>query len=127
MKKTQIGLLFAIMATFAVLGGCGDEILDEFGIDRSDYNFDTSCKSGNSDIDDCSTCCEGIGGDLSFVDRGTCGCAVNSSNDVICDASTDFDSCGTCCETNGFEPTVSYSCINGDCTCTCFDVTPVAE
>jgi hypothetical protein len=70
---------------------CGSRELAESlgGIlpDKDDYDFSTSCK-GNSSLDSCNPCCDGLGSDTALVATGDRGCAYVATDSGICDAPT---------------------------------------
>ncbi|MEZ4268059.1 MAG: hypothetical protein R3F39_16965 [Myxococcota bacterium] len=84
--------------------------------DKDNYDFSTSCK-GNSSLEACSPCCDGLGFDTALVVTGDCGCAYVATDGDVCDSAngSDFKACVSCCETNKFDSLTRLT--NGQCTC----------
>lgn len=122
MPKTSLFVHLLTPLALVAVGGCdlGGGLVPS----TAGYNFDTSCR-GNSELEACDSCCEGIGGDRAFIDGDTCGCGVSVTDTAVCDTTTTFSECSGCCEEAGFGSSSRFSEGSAGRVCTCSKTEPV--
>jgi len=108
--------LFALIALSTMLGSCElASTVSNLVPDSDNFDFTTTCKSGNGELSKCGECCKGEGFDTALVATGDCGCAYSIEDAETCKTNSDIGDCSKCCEGAGFSSTVRVT--NGECRC----------